>query len=394
MKKLYLIRYGEIGTKGNNRNIFEDRLIGNIRQTLNQADGEVKVYRTYGRIFIDTDIKESIVFDKLSKVAGIVGICPALRVELDLEDIKAAAIKLTRDKLADENSTISFKINARRPNKDFELTSPEINQLLGAHVLRTIEDGLLEVDVHNPDLELRVEIRSSYAYLYGKDVAGIKGLPVGVTGKAGLLLSGGIDSPVAGYKMLKRGLKLEAIYFHSFPFTSDRAKEKVKDLTKVLAKYQGEINLNIVSFTKIQKAIKEDCPKDLTTIIMRRKMIEIAERLLKRYNAKALITGESLGQVASQTLSSIQVTDVVSKLPIFRPLIGIDKEETIKIAKDIGSYETSIQPYEDCCTIFLPETPETHPNLCQIEAGEKDLEIESLIKEAIESVEKIKIKAE
>ncbi|AGB41296.1 thiazole biosynthesis/tRNA modification protein ThiI [Halobacteroides halobius DSM 5150] len=394
MKKLYLIRYGEIGTKGKNRHVFEDKLVSNVRQALEAIDKEAKinVYKTSGRIFAETNLAEDKVLNKLQKVCGIVGISPTRRVALDIKQVKKASLAAVKEALPTDDKTVNFKVSASRANKNFALDSMELNRELGAYVLENTPDGRLNVDLYNPEIELNIEVRYKHVYIYTQDIPGVGGLPVGTTGKLGVLLSGGIDSPVASWMAMKRGVEIMPIYFHSFPFTSDRAKEKVVDLTKVLAHYQGEIDLHVVHFTEIQKEINEHCPADLTTIIMRRKMIEIAEQITKERGGKGLVTGESMGQVASQTLESMHVTNIVSTMPIFRPLIGIDKIGIEARAKEIGTYETSIQPYEDCCTVFVPKTPETRPTLKQVEAGEVDLKIDDLIKEAIKDVEVIKIK--
>ncbi|MCK8827210.1 tRNA 4-thiouridine(8) synthase ThiI [Natroniella acetigena] len=395
MEQLYLIRYGEIGIKGKNRPLFEDKLVNNIREQLKRAEpNQLDVYKTYGRIYVRTDLEQEEVVARLQKVFGIVGICPTKRVALDMEEIKAACLELVNEQLATKKGLTSFKIIARRSNKGFELDSMELNRELGAHVLINTKDGRLEVDVHQPEIPVTVEIRSKYAFIYTQDLKGVGGLPLGVTGKAGLLLSGGIDSPVAGWMAMKRGVEIVPIYFHSFPFTSDRAKEKVIDLAEVLAQYQGEIDLHVVDFTAIQTEMNDKCPADLITIIMRRIMMDLAEKITARQEGKALITGESMGQVASQTLDSMYVTNLVPEMPVFRPLIGMDKLEIEKKAKMIGTYQTSIQPYEDCCTVFVPKTPETHPTKEQVLAGEEELEIEDLIQEAVENVEVISIVGE
>ncbi|GAB6098382.1 tRNA 4-thiouridine(8) synthase ThiI [Halanaerocella petrolearia] len=393
MEKLYLIRYGEIGTKGKNRHVFEDKLVSNIRQALTAIDktAEVNVYKTSGRIFAATDLAEDRVIDRLQKVCGIVGICPTRRVALDVDQVKKASLAAVKEALPAEERTVNFKVSASRANKGFELDSMELNREMGAYVLQNTPDGRLNVDLYNPEIELNIEVRYNHVYIYTQDLPGVGGLPVGTTGRLGVLLSGGIDSPVANWMAMKRGVETTPIYFHSFPFTSDRAKEKVVDLTKVLAQYQGKMDLHVVHFTEIQKQINEKCPADLTTVIMRRKMIEIAEKITEQKGGKGLVTGESMGQVASQTLSSMHVTNIAATMPIFRPLIGLDKIEIEAKAKEIGTYETSIQPYEDCCTVFVPETPETHPTLEQIREGEEELEVDKLIEEAVKEVEIIKI---
>ncbi|OCL26425.1 tRNA 4-thiouridine(8) synthase ThiI [Orenia metallireducens] len=390
MKRLYLIRYGEIGLKGKNRFMFEDKLISNIIKTLKKESDELDVYKTYGRIYVETDLARDKVISKLQKVFGIVGIAPACEVELDVDQVKNASLEMVQEALPKSGVT-TFKVNARRNNKSFPLNSMELNRELGAHILINTEDGRLEVDVHNPELMVNVEVRKKAVYIYTQDIPGSGGLPVGVTGTAGLLLSGGIDSPVAGWMLMKRGVKIVPIYFHSFPFTSDRAKEKVIDLAETLATYQGETKLHVVHFTDIQTEMNDKCPAELTTIIMRRIMMRIAEQITLNNGGKSLLTGESMGQVASQTMESMYVTNMVPEMPVFRPLIGLDKVEIIEIAKRIGTYETSIQPYEDCCTVFVPEKPATKATPEDVEEGEKDLHIDDLIEKAIDEVEVITI---
>ncbi|SJZ38849.1 tRNA uracil 4-sulfurtransferase ThiI [Selenihalanaerobacter shriftii] len=391
MKDLILIRYGEIGTKGDNRHLFEDKLVQNIEESLIGV-GEINVYKTNGRIFVETEADVDLVTDKLQKVFGIVGVSPAKAIQLDFEQIKRAGLELVERRL--DGSPQTFKVETRRINKGFELDSMDINRELGAHVLRNTEN--LTVDVHNPEIRLNVEVRYKRAYVYTDDLLGVGGLPVGTSEKAGLLLSGGIDSPVAGWMAMKRGVELVPIYFHSPPFTSDRAKEKVIDLCRELASYAGgSLNLRVVHFTDIQTDINEKCPKKLLTIIMRRMMMKIAEKITNQEEGKALITGESIGQVASQTLDSMNVTNAVTNMPVFRPLIGLDKNEIKRRAKDIGTYEISIRPYDDCCTLFVPDSPETKPKLRFVEYAEEDLgDIEELIEEAIEKTEIIKVEVD
>jgi len=390
VKRLYLIRYGEIGLKGKNRFMFEDKLISNIIKALKKESDELDVYKTYGRIYVETDLARDKVIAKLQKVFGIVGIAPAREVELDVDEVKKNCLEMVQEALPKSGVT-TFKVNARRNNKSFPLNSMELNRELGAHILINTEDGRLQVDVHNPELMVNVEVRKKAVYIYTQDIPGCGGLPVGVTGTAGLLLSGGIDSPVAGWMLMKRGVKIIPIYFHSFPFTSDRAKEKVIDLTETLATYQGETKLHVVHFTDIQTEMNDKCPAELTTIIMRRIMMRIAEQITLNNGGKSLLTGESMGQVASQTMESMYVTNMVPEMPIFRPLIGLDKVEIIEIAKRIGTYETSIQPYEDCCTVFVPEKPATKATPDDVKEGEKDLHIDDLIEKAIDEVEIITI---
>lgn len=321
------------------------------------------------------------VVQSLKKVFGIVSISPAFRLENDLDKIKDIALQLIKDNNQDAKT---FKVESKRGNKSFPLQSPEISREVGAHILINTEN--IKVDVHKPDAKVYVEIRES-AYVYHEIIPGSGGLPVGSNGKAALLISGGIDSPVAGYMVAKRGVELLAVHFHSFPFTSERAKEKVVELTRIITQYTGPIKLFVVPFTKIQTEIGQNCDERQTTLIMRRFMMKITERIAQREEAKALVTGESIGQVASQTLESLNVTNAAVKLPVFRPLIGMDKQEITEISHKINTYETSILPYEDCCTIFVPKHPETRPKLEKILQSENKLKVEELIEEAMGSVE-------
>lgn len=392
MSNLYLIRYGEVGLKGENRSIFEDKLMSNIKKIIQDEDQDLNVYKTPGRIFLKTSVEKKLVEDRLTKTAGIVSFSPVEKINLNYDKIKKEVLKSVKNKLENKDF-LSFRISARRSNKKYKYDSMELQYNLGEYVIENVKKDKIEVDLHEPDLDVNIEIRKNYAYIYSEIIKGMGGLPVGTTGNVALMLSGGIDSPVAGYMALKRGVKLTPVYFHSFPFTNDRVKEKVIDLSKVLAKYQNEIDLHIVNFTDILTEINENCPEKLLTIIMRRSMIKISEEIIKKRNGKAIITGESIGQVASQTLEAIKVTNNVPTLPILRPLLGLNKVQIINLAKKIGTYEISIQPYEDCCTVFVPESPETRPTLEQIKKGEKNLEIDKKIQYAVENVEIINIKA-
>ncbi len=377
---LYLVSYAEIGLKGANRWFFEDTLIRRIREVLNRFE-TVRVRKTRGRIYVETNAPRQEVLMRLRKVFGIKAIALSLQCELDLESIKNAAVNVLSE-MHLEGKT--FKIECRRPNKSFPYDSLQVNKIVGEHVLKNFPG--LRVDVHNPDITVHVEIREK-AFVYCEKAPGPGGLPVGTNGKALLLLSGGIDSPVAGYLMMKRGAKVDAIYFHSFPFTSDRAKEKVIRLCKILSEYNGETSLFVVNFTDVIKELADKCPNDYLTIMMRRMMIRISEQIAKKINAKALVTGESLGQVASQTMESIVSIDDAAKVPILRPLIGFDKTEIIDIAKRIGTYEISIEPYADCCSIFVPKNPETKPRLYNIHKYEEKLDIDRLIEQGISNLE-------
>lgn len=376
-----LLKYGEISLKGKNRSKFEDILIRNIKYALKDLDyGGIR--KAYGRVYIDCGENWQAVVDSLKTVFGIVSFSPVLKTELDLDAIKQAA-----NKLMAEAQGSTFKINARRPNKHFPLTSMEVNRELGGYVLQNFPE--FKVDVHQPDVLLNIELRNEGAYLYHKEIPGLGGMPVGSASKGMLLLSGGIDSPAAGYLTLKRGVTLEAVHFHSYPFTSERSKQKVLDLAQILAKYagNGEIKLWIVCFTEIQKVLQKSRYPDLNITLMRRFMLRIAERLAKREKALALITGDSLGQVASQTMESIHTINAVTNMPIFRPLIGLDKQEIVDLAKKIGTYETSILPYEDCCTVFVPKNPATKPRIDQVLEAESQFDIDALIDEAVEKTE-------
>lgn len=376
-----LLKYGEISLKGKNRSKFEDILIRNIKYALKDLDyGGIR--KAYGRVYIDCGENWQAVVDSLKTVFGIVSFSPVLKTELDLDAIKQAA-----NKLMAEAQGSTFKINARRPNKHFPLTSMEVNRELGGYVLQNFPE--FKVDVHQPDVLLNIELRNEGAYLYHKEIPGLGGMPVGSASKGMLLLSGGIDSPAAGYLTLKRGVTLEAVHFHSYPFTSERSKQKVLDLAQILAKYAGigEIKLWIVYFTEIQKVLQKSRYPDLNITLMRRFMLRIAERLAKREKALALITGDSLGQVASQTMESIHTINAVTNMPIFRPLIGLDKQEIVDLAKKIGTYETSILPYEDCCTVFVPKNPATKPRIDQVLEAESQFDIDALIDEAVEKTE-------
>ncbi len=367
---IIMVRYGEIGLKGQNRGTFERRLVGNIRRALEGLGPEVT--RTSGRILVEVARDPEVAMCRLRHVFGIVSISPALRTPLKDESIAAAALEVARSARREtESKTFTFKIDARRSNKDFHLTSPEINQWLGAHVLQNV-DGI-SVDVHHPDLRMQVEIRQEYALLTGRVIRGHGGLPVGTSGRAMLLLSGGIDSPVAAWYMMKRGLKLEAIHFHTPPFTSPRAQKKVEDLAARLARYNDGFTLHLYRFTDVQSEIGMSCPKRLSLTVMRRSMLRIAASLAKSRNMPALVTGESLGQVASQTLENMVATDMASDMLVLRPLLGMDKEEIVERARDMGTYETSILPYEDCCTVFVPKHPKTRPSVAEVEAAEQKL---------------------
>lgn len=391
MFKTFLIKYGEIAIKGKNRHLFEDALVRQIRHALKKCDGEFSVYKEQGRIYVDCegmyDYEETV--GHLQHVFGIVGICPVMQVEdHGIEELSDSVIEFLTNVYDIDAQT--FKVNTRRANKQYPIESMEVNAILGGRILDAFPN--MKVDVHHPEILIHVELRESgKIFIYSKIIPGPGGMPVGTNGKAMLLLSGGIDSPVAGYMICKRGVKLDATYFHAPPYTSERAKQKVIDLAKKLTPYAGPINLHIVNFTDIQLYIYDKCPHDELTIIMRRYMMRIAEHFANETKSLALVTGESIGQVASQTMQSLAATNEVCSMPVFRPLIGFDKQEIIDVAEKIDTYETSILPFEDCCTIFVAKHPVTKPNLHIIQASEKKLseKIDELVKTAIETTETV-----
>ena len=379
----FLIKYAEIGIKGKNRHVFEEALVKQIKHALRPCEGNFAVHRTYGRVFVEclSEYDYSEVTEALSRVFGISGICPIVELPLvSVEELRKAAADFMKTEYPEEEAT--FKVRAKRLNKEYPVESMTVNEELGEAVLTACP--YMTVDVHHPDITLYVEIREKI-YIYSHIIPGPGGLPVGVGGKAMLLLSGGIDSPVAGYMIAKRGVKLDAVYFNAPPYTSERALQKVIDLASQVAAYTGPIWLHNINFTEIQLYIYEKCPHDELTIIMRRYMMRIAERLARESECLGLITGESIGQVASQTLTALGVTNEVCTLPVFRPLIGFDKEEIVQVSKKIGTFETSILPYEDCCTIFVAKHPVTKPRLEVIQRHEKNLyeKIDEMVDRAI-----------
>lgn len=385
----FLIKYAEIGVKGKNRYLFEDALVQQIKYAVKRCEGEFKVTRAQGRIYVEAltefDFDETV--DNLKTVFGISGICPVVYVEDEgFEKLGQAIVKYIGEEYPDTDKT--FKVNARRARKNYPLNSMEINSEIGSVILEAYPK--MRVDVHNPDIMLYIEIREKI-YIYSKTISGLGGMPIGTGGKAMLLLSGGIDSPVAGYMIAKRGVKIDAVYFHAPPYTSERAKQKVADLARLISRYTGPIYLHVINFTDIQLYIYDKCPHDELTIIMRRYMMRIAEHIAKETDCLGLITGESIGQVASQTMHSLAATNEVCSMPVYRPLIGFDKMEIVNIAEKINTYETSILPYEDCCTIFVAKHPVTKPNLNIIRRHEKNLEekIEELVEIALKDEEVI-----
>lgn len=387
MFKAFLIKYAEIGIKGKNRYLFEDALVRQIKYALKRCEGEFKVHKTQGRIYVDalTDFDYEETLENLKTVFGISGICPVVYVEDEGFDKLCEDVTAYLDQVyPDKNKT--FKVAARRARKNYPLDSMTINMEMGGAILDAFPE--MKVDVHRPDILLNIEIREKI-YIYSIIIPGPGGMPVGTNGKAMLLLSGGIDSPVAGYMIAKRGVKIDAVYFHAPPYTSERAKQKVVDLAKLVAKYSGPIYLHVINFTDIQLYIYEKCPHEELTIIMRRYMMRIAQGIAQQTECLGLITGESIGQVASQTMHSLAATNEVCEMPVYRPLIGLDKQEIVDISEKINTYETSILPYEDCCTIFVAKHPVTKPNLNMIKKHETHLEekIDELVEKALSTRE-------
>ena len=386
----FLIKYAEIGIKGKNRFLFEDALVKQIRRALRQTEGEFTVSKASGRIYVeaeeDYDYEE--LMEALQRVFGIAAICPVVQIQdQGYEDLARQVVSYVEQMVPDKK--ITFKVDARRSNKHYPKNSMELNADLGEEILKAFPE--IRVDVHKPDMMLHVEIRENVINIYSRAIPGPGGMPVGTNGKAMLLLSGGIDSPVAGYMIAKRGVKIDAVYFHAPPYTSERAKQKVVDLAKLVSRYSGPVNLHIVNFTDIQLYIYEKCPHEELTIIMRRYMMRIAEEIAKQTDCLGLITGESIGQVASQTVQSLAATNAVCTMPVFRPVIGFDKQEIVDVALKIGTYETSVLPYEDCCTIFVAKHPVTKPNIKVIQASERNLEekIEEMVRIAVETAETV-----
>ncbi|MBO5618332.1 MAG: tRNA 4-thiouridine(8) synthase ThiI [Pseudobutyrivibrio sp.] len=388
----FLIKYSEIGVKGKNRYVFEDALVHQIKRALDKVEGHFVVKKQSGRVFVSVegeyDYDEAV--DALQHVFGISAICPTVVVpDEGFDKLAEAVVKYVDEEFEDKN--FSFKVMGRRANKQYPMTSMEVASEIGARLLDAFPE--MSVDVHNPDRIIYVEVRENMA-IYSTEIPGPHGMPVGTAGKAMLLLSGGIDSPVAGYMISKRGVTLSATYFHAPPYTSEQAKQKVVDLAKLVAKYSGPIDLHIVNFTDIQLYIYQQCAHEELTIIMRRYMMRLAEHFAKENDCIGLVTGESIGQVASQTMQSLNCTNAVCSLPVYRPLIAFDKQDIVDISEKIDTYETSILPYEDCCTIFVAKHPVTKPKLEAIEKHEHllDEKIDELMKAAIDSVEIIKVR--
>lgn len=393
MYQAFLIKYGEIGVKGKNRHVFEDTLVSQTANALKPLDGTFTVRKENGRIYAEAqdafDYEE--VTQALSCVFGIVGICPVLLVEDEgFDKLAQTVVDYVAKEFPEKERNFTFKVITRRARKNYPMESMEVSAAIGERLLEAYQT--LRVDVHHPQVVIHIEIRNKIN-IYSKTIPGPGGMPVGTAGRAMLLLSGGIDSPVAGYMIAKRGVKIDAVYFHAPPYTSERAKQKVVDLAKTVAKYAGSIRLHVINFTEIQLYIYDKCPHDQLTIIMRRYMMKLAEYFAHQEEDLGLITGESIGQVASQTMQSLAVTNEVCTMPVYRPLIGFDKQDIVDIAQKIGTYETSILPFEDCCTIFVAKHPVTKPNLKSILKSETHLteKIDLLMQEAIESAEIIRI---
>ncbi|MBP9988653.1 MAG: tRNA 4-thiouridine(8) synthase ThiI [Ruminococcus sp.] len=392
MKEIILLKNGELALKGLNRHTFENQLIKNMKFRLHDL-GKIRYTSSQSTIIVEpiderVDLDEA--FRRIQMIFGIAGISRCAAVEKDMNVILPAACEYLRDELL---AAKTFKVEAKRSDKKFPFNSPQICMEVGGAILEKYPH--LKVDVHNPELVVNVEIRDSFSYIHGNQIKGAGGMPVGTAGQAAVLISGGIDSPVAAWMMSKRGLKLVGIHFASPPYTSPRAEKKVHSLLRQVAKYSGEIPLFVVPFTHIQEEIKDKCPEDLFTLIMRRFMMRCSEILAKQNGCGALITGESVAQVASQTMQAIGCTEaVVEDLPVFRPLIGMDKDEVIERARKIGTFETSILPYEDCCTVFTPKHPRTRPKLSMLEEAEEALDVDALIKEALDETKFLKITGE
>lgn len=386
MQWLLAVSFGEIFLKGRNRNVFYKTATNNIKRNIRDI-GYEDMYSESSKLYIKADRKD---FDRLTeeikKVFGIVYISEVVKCEKNLEDISKTSKELI--KYYEKEEDLTFKVESKRTDKSFPLTSPELNAKIGADILKEYND--IKVDIHNPDFTVFIDVKSS-AYIYIKRTRGLGGLPLGSSGEGLLLLSGGIDSPVAGFMMAKRGMNINAIHFHSYPFTSKRAHQKAMDLAKILSKYTGKMTVYSINLAEIYKAISKNCPRRETTILSRRFMMRIASKISEQYEYQALITGESLGQVASQTVESMSVINESSKYPILRPLIAMDKKDIIEISEKIGSYEKAIEPYDDCCSIFAPDSPVTKPKLKYIEKSEENLDIESLEDEAINNMEIIEI---
>ena len=387
---ILIVRCGEVALKGMNKPYFERMLVDRIRSNLKNYDG-VEVKRHEGLIFVRADKKhdKEQLIRQIGKVFGVASISPAVEAESNLDAIGEEAVRYMLE-LIRTRGVKTFKVEAKRADKNFPVKSPEIGRMIGAKVL--IGCKVLKVDVHNPDVHLFVDVRQDRTYIYQQKIPGFGGLPLGTNGKGMVLLSGGIDSPVAAWMMAKRGMLIEAVHFHSYPYTSQRAQEKVEELARIIASYCGNFKMHVVNLLPIQEQIVQNCPEEETTILVRRFMMRIAEKIAQKNKAMMLITGENLGQVASQTAEALVVTDASVSMPVMRPLIAMDKIDIMDKAEEIGTFETSIQPYEDCCTVFLPKHPVTKPKLSRIEESESRLDVDGLVAAAVDSEEIIQIR--
>lgn len=400
-QNIFIVRTGEVALKGMNKPYFERVLVQRIRaalkktneQSKEEGNGGIDVYRHEGLIFIKSPktIPEENIIKLVSRVFGVASISPAWECESNLDAIGEMAVKFMLKQI-EERGVKTFKVFAKRADKTFPIKSPEIARIIGAKVL--IGCKVLKVDVHNPEVRLHVDLRRGVSYIYDEKVAAIGGLPLGTNGRGLILLSGGIDSPVAAWMMARRGMLIEAVHFHSYPYTSKRAQEKVEKLAGIVASYSGRIRMHVINLLPIQEQIVQHCPEEETTILVRRFMMRIAQEIARKNRCMMLITGEDLGQVASQTAEAITVTDACVDLPVLRPLIGMDKVDIMDKAREIGTYETSIEPFEDCCTVFLPKHPTTKPKLARIEQSESALDVDALVKAAVESEEIVECEPE
>jgi len=389
-QNIFIVRCGEVALKGMNKPYFERMLVDRIRKNVKDFDG-VDVRRHEGLIFVRADKKhdKEQLIRQISKVFGVASISPCVEAPSNLDAIGEEAVKYMME-LIETKGVKTFKVEAKRADKNFPVKSPEIGRIIGAKVL--IGCKVLKVDVHNPDVHLFVDVRHDKSYIYQQKIAGFGGLPLGTNGKGMVLLSGGIDSPVAAWMMAKRGMVIEAVHFHSYPYTSQRAQEKVEDLARIVASYCGNFKMHVINLLPIQEQIVQNCPEEETTILVRRFMMRIAEKIAEKNKAMMLITGENLGQVASQTAEALVVTDACVTMPVMRPLIAMDKIDIMDKAEEIGTFETSIQPYEDCCTVFLPKHPTTKPKLERILESESHLDVDALVEAAVASEEIVHIR--
>ena len=389
---IFIVRCGEVALKGMNKPYFERMLLDRIKKLLKRFDG-VNAYRHEGLIYVRADKSlnddPQAIIRQIGKVFGVASISPAMECESNMESIGKTAVEYMMQQI-NERGVKTFKVEAKRADKNFPVKSPDISRQIGAAILKGCK--VLRVDVHDPDVRLFVDVRHDLSYIYQDKIPGYGGLPLGTNGKGMTLLSGGIDSPVATWMMAKRGMLIEAVHFHSYPYTSQRAQEKVEELASLVATYCGRFKMHVINLLPIQEQIVQNCPEEETTILVRRFMMRIAEKLAKETGCGMLITGENLGQVASQTAEALVVTDASVTMPVMRPLIGMDKVDIMDLAQEIGTYEKSIEPYEDCCTVFLPKHPATKPKLEKILASESKLDCEALIDAAVQSEEIIEIR--